>query len=61
MIGAVTGDMSGREAMNSPEDDPATTDWCAGGCSHHSETEDGRKRYEELQIRYEEYQKGKKV
>ena len=34
--------------MDSPEDEPDTTDWCVGGCDFWEETEGGRARYNEL-------------
>jgi len=38
--------------MDSSVDEPDTTEWCAGGCTHYGETKDGRTRYEELKLRY---------
>jgi hypothetical protein len=40
--------------MDSPEDEPDTTVWCAGGveCEPHSKTVEGRKRYNELKERH---------
>ena len=59
----MTGNLSGREAMDNPEDDPPTTVWCGDGfgCVPHAETAEGRERYEELKQRYyawEDAQKG---
>lgn len=50
----MTGDLSGREAMDSHEDGPDSTKWCGGGngCKPYATTEEGRKRYEELKQRY---------
>ena len=50
----MTGDFTGREAMDSPTDEPDTTVWCAGGveCKPHSKTVEGRKLYNELKQRY---------
>jgi len=38
--------------MDSHEDGPPDTNWCVGGCEEWRETEDGRKRYEELRERW---------
>ena len=63
LVAVMTGDLSGREAMDSPEDDPDTTVWCSSGfgCVPYIETAEGRERYEELKPRYyawEDAQKG---
>jgi hypothetical protein len=34
--------------MDSPDDEPDTTDWCVGGCTPWKETEEGRARFEAL-------------
>jgi hypothetical protein len=48
LLGLITGDFSGREAMDSAADEPPDTNWCAGGCVSWKETELGRDRYAQL-------------
>ena len=52
VIGSMIGDLSGREAMDSAEDDPDSTSWCAGGCKTWEDTPEGRERHEELRQRH---------
>jgi hypothetical protein len=49
----MTGDFSGREAMNSLDDMPKDSNYCAGGCSEWKDTEDGRERYAWLKERWQ--------
>ena len=57
----MTGDASGREAMDKfgDNDGPKSNNWCASGgigCSHYEATSEGQELYEELKERYYTYQ-----
>ena len=49
----MTGDYSGREAMNSLDDMPKDSDYCAGGCSYWDDTKEGKARYADLEVRWQ--------
>ncbi len=48
----MTGDYSGRMAMDDFDDMPDTTDWCVGGCESWKESEEGLIRHNELHKRW---------
>lgn len=61
----MTGDASGREAMDKFGDKggPESNKWCASGghgCKHHETTEEGRELYAELKQKYYDWQDAKK-